>query len=396
MTERLYYTDSGLRVFDATVLATDVVDGRTHVVLDRTAFYPSSGGQPFDTGRLGGAAVVDVLDRDDGEIVHILSEPLAPGAAVRGEIDWPRRLDHMQQHTGQHMLSAAFDRLFAVRTESFHLGAEVSTIDLAREVSGSEVDRAEAEANRVVWEDRPVVVRFVSGEDASRLPLRKEPARSGTLRIVDVEDFDVSACGGTHVPRTGVVGMIAVSAVERVKGASRVSFVCGGRALRSHRALRDVVIGVTRALSVTPPEARGAIERLQGEARDTTRLVRRLQDELAVHRGAALGAEAEPIGGHRGVLRSEPELDGGALKGLASAVVSGSGLVAVLTGRGTPVPVVIARSADVALDAAAVLRDLVAELGGRGGGTAAMAQGGLTASAEAVLAAARTRLSQSN
>jgi alanyl-tRNA synthetase len=395
MTQRLYYTDSALRAFDARVQTCEAADSRFHVVLDRTAFYPSSGGQPFDTGRLGTAPVVDVVDREDGAVVHVVAAAIAPGSAVRGEIDWARRFDHMQQHTGQHMLSAAFDRTSALRTESFHLGSETSTIDLAREVTAAEVDRAEAAANDVVWEDRPVTVRFVEGDEIDRLPFRKPPARAGTLRIVDIEDFDLSACGGTHVARTGMVGLIAVTGVERVKGASRVSFACGGRALRSHGSLREVVLGATRALSVVPSEVTPAIERSQSEFRETTRLVRRLQEELAGYRAGVLRNEAEAIGPYRGVLRAEPDLDGGALKGLASAVVTGSGLVVVMTGRGTPLPVVVARSADVSLDAAALLRELAAELGGRGGGTAAMAQGGLGGRADAVLSFARARLSRS-
>lgn len=394
MTDRLYYTDSYLTSFDAVVRSCHVVDGKHRVVLDRSAFYPSSGGQPFDTGRLGPETVLDVMDDDAGEVVHLLSGPLDVGTQVRGDVHWPRRLDHMQQHTGQHLLSAAFDRLVGVRTVSFHLGTDASTIDLAREVTSSELDRAESEANVVVWDDRPVTVRFVSSEEAAQLSLRKEPVREGTLRLVEIPDFDLSACGGTHVPRTGVVGVVAVSGVERFKGGSRVSFVCGGRALRSHRQLRDVVLGATRTLSVTAPEVKGAIERMQLEARDTSKLVRRLQDELALFRAAKLRDDAETMGRYRVVLRSEPELDGGALKGLASAVVEGSGIVVVFTGGGTPMPVVVARSTDVSIDAAALLREIATELGGRGGGTTTLAQGGLTATPDAVAAAARRRLSQ--
>ena len=394
MTERLYYTDCYLTSFNAVVRSSDLVGDRSHVVLDRTAFYPSSGGQPFDMGRLGGQTVVDVVDNDMGDVVHIVSGPLEPGASVQGEVDWPRRLDHMQQHTGQHMLSAAFDRLAGVRTVSFHLGTEASTIDLAREVSSTEIDRAESEANSIVWEDRPVSVRFVTAEQAADLPLRKEPVRGGTLRLVEIQDFDLSACGGTHVARTGVVGVIAVAGAERFKGASRVSFVCGGRALGSHRTLRDVVLSATRGLSVTAPEVKGAIERLQSDARDATKLVRRLQDELAVFRAAKLREDAEAIGPLRVVLRSEPELDGAGLKSLASAVVEGSGLVTVFTGRGTPVPVIVARSTDVSIDAAALLREMVSELGGRGGGTPALAQGGLTATPDAIVEFARRTISQ--
>ena len=156
-------------------------------MLDRTAFYPESGGQPFDTGTLASARVLDVQDDDAGVIHHVVDAPLAPGAVVHGRIDWPRRLDHMQQHTGQHILSAAFDHRFGVRTTSFHLGAESSTIDLAREVTPAEIAEAEREANRIVWEARPVTVRFVTEEEAARLPLRKEPVKTGLLRLVDVD-----------------------------------------------------------------------------------------------------------------------------------------------------------------------------------------------------------------
>jgi len=162
-------------------------------------------------------------------------------ARVSGAIDWTRRFDHMQQHTGQHVLSAAFDRLLNARTESFHLGAESSTIDLARELSPTEIGRAEDEANRVVWEDRPVAIRFAGPEEVTKLALRKEPKREGTLRLIDVQDFDLSACGGTHVARTGAIGLIAIAATERFRGGSRVTFLCGGRALAGYRALRDAV-----------------------------------------------------------------------------------------------------------------------------------------------------------
>src|SRR5262249_53879968 len=214
MTDRLYYTDSTLTDFDASVVDARVVGDRPHVVLDRTAFYPTSGGQPFDTGCLGGVPVVDVFDRDDGEVVHVLGAPLNGTTSVRGAVDWARRFDHMQQHTGQHILSAAFDREVAARTTSFHLGAEAATIDLDRELTPSQIAAAERAANWVVWEDRPVTVRFATAEEASRLPLRKEPVRTGRLRLVEVTDFDLSACGGTHVQRTGMIGVIAVAGWE--------------------------------------------------------------------------------------------------------------------------------------------------------------------------------------
>ncbi|HZA34557.1 MAG TPA: alanyl-tRNA editing protein, partial [Vicinamibacterales bacterium] len=177
MTLRLYYADAYLATFSGTVAEVFDRDGRTAVVLDRTAFYPTSGGQPFDTGMLGGVRVDDVIDLEDGRVAHVVAAPLAQGAEVSGEVDWPRRFDHMQQHTGQHVLSAAFDRVHSARTESFHLGSETCTIDLAVTLAAEAVAAAEQEANRIVWEDRPVRVRFVSDAEAASLPLRKEPAR---------------------------------------------------------------------------------------------------------------------------------------------------------------------------------------------------------------------------
>jgi alanyl-tRNA synthetase len=389
MTTRLYYTDSFLSSFDATVIACDAAGGRTEVVLDQTAFYPASGGQPFDTGRLGDVHVVEVVEYEDGRVGHVVDGPLDPGAAVRGEIDWPRRFDHMQQHTGQHMLSAAFDRRDRIRTISFHLGAETSTIDLGREATPQEITAAEREANHVIWEDRHVEVRYATEEESRGLSLRKEPTRTGLLRLVDIAGFDISACGGTHVPRTGMVGAIAVTAWERFKGGSRVTFVCGGRALRAFGRLRDTVSEATRTLSVSAAELSPAIDRLRGEARDQARFVRHLQEELAGHRAASLRAEAETIGGYRVVLRQEGGWDAAALKVLAQAIVASPGFVAVLVGGGRPIPVVAARSADVAFDASAWMARAIAALGGKGGGRPELAQGGLPADAEPVLAWAR-------
>jgi len=392
MADRLYYTDSMLAAFDATVTACEAAaDGRFAIALDRTAFYPTSGGQPFDTGRLGSARVLDVIDEADagGGLVHVTETALAPGTAVRGEIDWPRRFDHMQQHTGQHLLSAAFDRRHDARTVSFHLGAEAATVDLSREVSPAQIDDAARDANGVVWEDRPVGVRFVTPDEASRLPLRKEPTRAGTLRLVEIADYDVSACGGTHVPRTGMVGVIAVSAWERFKGGSRVTFVCGARALGAFGAFRDTVLGVTRALSVAPAELGPTIDRLRGEARDLSKAVRQLQEEVAGHRAAALRATAETLGSRRVVVREEPGWDAAALRTLARAIVAAPGLVAIVMGGGRPLPVVAARSADVDFDANVWMAGAIAALGGRGGGRPDLAQGGIAAEAARVATFAR-------
>ena len=271
MTERLYYTEPYRKTFDATVVNVESVAGAWHVTLDQTAFYPTSGGQPFDTGTLGGAAVSDVIDREDGTIAHVVRGALKAGDVVTGEVDWARRFDHMQQHTGQHVLSAAFDRLFGVRTESFHMGQLSATIDLAREVTAAEVAKAEDDANRVVWEDRPVLVRFATAEEAAAMPLRKESGRTGSLRLIDVQDYDLSACGGTHVERTGAIGVIAIGGWEKFRGGSRVEFLCGTRALQRFRLWRDSLAAMQKHLSVPPVEMAASIERMQddGEGRAT-------------------------------------------------------------------------------------------------------------------------------
>ncbi|MCC7044203.1 MAG: phosphoesterase [Acidobacteria bacterium] len=378
MTTRLYYDDSRTTTFDARVMACVASGDRFEVTLDRTAFYPTSGGQPFDTGVLGAATVVDVVDRDDDRIVHIVTTPLEPGTMVVGVVDAARRRDHMEQHTGQHVLSAAFDRGCGVATVGFHMGSDVSTIDLAREVTTAEIEAAEAEANRVIREDRVVRVRIVPADQVATLPLRRESKRSGPLRIVDVDDFDVSACGGTHVTRTGEIGVVVVAASEKVRGGTRLSFLCGGRAVRGFRERRDRLIEAGRLLGVAPLEVVPRVERLQQDAREAERNIRELRDALAGYRAADWRASAETIGPHRVVLRTSA-LEAAELKGMAQAVVAEPGIVVVLLGAGTPVPVVVARSTDVVFDAGAFIRKVTASLGGRGGGRPDLAQGGVSA-----------------
>ena len=395
MTERIYYTDPGCASFQAVVTRVLTHEGRPAVALDRTAFYPSSGGQPFDIGTLGAARVVDVVDRDDGVLAHVIEGALEEGAQVAGAIDWERRFDHMQQHTGQHVLSAAFDRVFDNRTMSFHMGADASTIDLAKEAPPEAIAAAEREANRVVWEDRPVSIRFVSPEEAAALPLRKEPVRGGTLRLIDVADFDLSACGGTHVSRTGAIGIIAVTAWERFRGGTRLTFVCGNRALRTFRIYRDAVTGSIRALSVLPEELPAAIERVQGDAKDLRRTVKTIQESLASHEAARLVAEAPVVNGMRIVARAIEGWDAAGLKAIATAAAAGESVVAALFSASAPAVVVIARSRNVKADAQTTLKGLVATFGGRGGGKPDLAQGGgLEGDVNLIVAAARTALEE--
>lgn len=392
-TVRLYYDDANDREFDASIVRVEDRGDARAVWLDRTAFYPTSGGQPFDTGVLGGGAVIDVVDEDD-DIVHVVhgEVPLVPGQQVRGAIDWTRRFDHMQQHTGQHMLSAAIVRVTGVPTVSFHLGKEAATIDLARELSPTELTAAESEANRVIWEDRLVSVRYAEAEAAGAQGLRKASARSGTLRLVEIDEFDLSACGGTHVVRTGGVGVITVRGWERFRGGQRIEFQCGGRALAAARQLRDIVSAGVRVLSVVPGELPVAIERLQLDLREQQRLAANLRSELAVHQAAAYAASAETVGGVA-LVRRCVEGDATVLKALASAITAGPGMLTALVSSGSPTLVVVARSKDVEVACDQVIKELIAAFGGRGGGRPDLAQAGnIGAPPEAILARVRDML----
>ena len=394
MTERLYYTDSYLTEFETQVATCAPANGRFEVSLARTAFYPTGGGQPNDLGTLGGLAVLDVIDHEDAGIVHVVDGPLEPGALVKGVIDWPRRFDHMQQHSGQHMLSAAFESICHARTESFHLGAASSTIDLNKVLSPKEIAAAEDEANRIAWQDREVKLQFAAaGEDAAT-GLRKESLREGTLRLIEVADFDRSACGGTHVARTGVIGIIAIAGWEKFKGGTRVEFLCGGRALGRIRDWREVFSATSRVLSVLPSGLAAAIERLQGENKALGKTVREMQEQLAGHVAAALVEEGAPATNGRVVVAKALEgWDATGLKAIASTAAATPGVCAALFSAASPALVVVSRASDTGLDASAVVKTLLARFGGKGGGKPEMAQaGGLQGDVNEMVAAARELL----
>jgi alanyl-tRNA synthetase len=392
VTSRLYYTDADMKEFDANVLELVEANGRPAAILDRTAFYPTSGGQPFDTGTLGTARVVEVVDRDDDVVLHVIEGELATGPA-RGVIDWERRFEHMQQHTGQHVLSAAFEQDCQARTESFHLGTASATIDLAREVSAAQIAAAELAANQVVWDDRPVRVRFVDAAEAATLALRKEPVRTGRLRIVEVDGFDLSACGGTHVARTGAIGNISVASSERFRGGTRVEFRCGIRALHGYRSLRDSSAAAARLLSTSGDDLPAAVQRLQEENKEVRRRLKDAQERLAGHEADALAARAQPIGGASVVIEALDGWDANGLKTIAARIAARPGYAVILVCGPAPLSLVVARAPDVAIDASAMVKALTAKFGGKGGGRPELAQGGgLNAPAEDVIVSARRLL----
>ncbi len=267
MALRLYRTDPYLRRFSAHVLDRPSQDGYPALVLDQTAFYPTSGGQANDLGDIQGARVLDVVERDDGEIVHVLDR-MVPDDLITGEIDWPRRFDHMQQHTGQHILSQAFVRVADLDTLAVHFGSEECTLDLpAPRVDPALIARVEDAANQVIYDDRPVIAREVAEADLASLDLRRPPKVTGLIRVVEVQGYDWSACGGTHVASAGQVGLIRIFKVERRAETTRAYFHCGRRALLDYRRVSAVADALAESFRVGRWELGPAVERLRDEAR---------------------------------------------------------------------------------------------------------------------------------
>ncbi|HWP42105.1 MAG TPA: DHHA1 domain-containing protein, partial [Blastocatellia bacterium] len=371
-TERLYFADSSVLEFTATVLDVRQAEPGDHIVLDRTAFYPTGGGQPNDTGRIEGAEVIDVFEDEAGTIIHVVSENglISPGQAVEGRIDGHRRLDHMQQHTGQHILSQAFVQACGAETRSFHLGSATSTIDIELQSPTDDHMRAAEEiANRIIFEDRPVRVHLVDEEGASRLPLRKESAASGEIRIIEVENFDWSPCGGTHAGRTGQVGIIAIRSYERAKKMTRVEFVCGRRALLDYRRANSTAVSIARMFSAERDSAPELVAKTMQENRALKRRQRELVELAAVAEAAGLLASSEASRGFKLVQKVFDDRDIEELRILASKLVGGEPAIALLGTRDAAAArIIFARSAALPQNMGQLLAEACQILGGRGGG----------------------------
>jgi alanyl-tRNA synthetase len=376
-TERLYYADAYLCEFEARVVAQADRNGRPAVALDRSAFYPEGGGQPADRGMLDDRAVLDV-QVENGIVWHIVAD--APHATtVRGLIDWPRRLDHMQQHHGQHLLSAAMERLFGLRTVSFHLGATASTIDLdCTALDAAQLEAAEELVNQVVWENRPIHARFVSPEELAHLPLRKPPQVAGPVRVVSVPDFDHSACGGTHPRSTGGVGLVHLRRWERRAEAVRLEFVCGGRAVRDLRWKHATLGRLAAALNVGTEDAETALIRLRDSEFRARKELEAAVEQLRGYEAAGLAAQAAVVGANQTpvVQRVFAARAPDEVRALAQAVAT-HGCVALFGLQGQKAQLFFARGEGLAVDCGVLLRSVIMPLGGRGGGGATLAQGGV-------------------
>jgi alanyl-tRNA synthetase len=384
VTERLYYQDCYLREFRARVV--EIADAGHRVYLDRTAFYPTSGGQPFDLGTLAGVAVREVIDEDD-RIAHLMEAPLVAATEVTGSIDWDRRYDHMQQHTGQHLLSAVLEEMFAVRTVSFHLGSAVSTIDVeAPALTAEQLERVEDRCAEIIAAARPVQITF---EDASSdLELRKASTRTGTLRIVSMEGVDRSACGGTHVRTAAEIGMVLTGKLEKIRGTTRVEFVCGKRALRRAQSDNRLVASIGRTLSVPPEQTPELLAALIEKNKTLEKSGQRLATELARREGQDLYAATAPdANGVRVTVQRGPIDD--ATRARAQAFVAGQKSV-FLAVCDQPPSLLLAASADSGIHAGERIKAAVTASGGRGGGNQQLAQGSVPdaaalAQAEALL-----------
>ena len=370
MTHRIYYTDAYRTEFTATIVDRSA-DG-LRVYLDETAFYPTSGGQPHDIGTLAGVDVVDVIDEDD-RIAHVLATPLSAEGSVEGTVSWPRRFDHMQQHTGQHLLSAVFEDLYGFKTVSVHFGPDYSTLDLdAEQVTAAQLMAAEARANAIVAEARSVLVTFE--EAASATGLRKASDREGTLRIVSIDAIDRSACGGTHVRTTAEIGPILVRATEKVRKATRVEFICGNRAIRRARRDYEALASMAGSLSASVDDVAELVAAQGERLKESESARRKLAQDLAGYRARERYDAATPdaSGVRTIVIRDASSMDD--VKALAQAAFALPKVV-VVGALATPPSVLVAASEDSGVDAGRTLKTALTAVGGRGGGSPRLAQG---------------------
>jgi alanyl-tRNA synthetase len=389
-TERLYYNEPDLLEFEAEVVGTLDLGDRVGVLLDRTAFYPTSGGQPNDVGTLGGIALVDCYeDEKSGDIVHVLAgKPAA--TRVRGQVDADRRKDHMQQHSGQHVLSRAFVELYNWPTVSFHLGVVTCTIDLAVDsASREQLDRVEDLANRIVQENRAVAIRYMNEDNIAEAGLRKATERTGEIRVIDVAGYDRSACGGTHVRNTHEIGPILITGASRAKKQTRVEFICGNRVLRHARAAHRALEVISQTISSPLLETPSAVTAVWQEFQQAKKRIEDLEVKLLDHEAAAFPLDEK---GYAIAAFNNRGID--TLKLLAAKIAKRPGTVVLLADQSDQLRVVFARSADSAVDVSALLKKTLEKFGGRGGGRPDLAQaGGLNAdNAETVLEFAKLQV----
>jgi len=381
MTERLYYDDAYLTEFDAVVTDCVEADGRWHVRLDRSAFYPTSGGQPYDTGTLNDANILDVYVGEDHDVCHVLDRPLTVGSAVHGRIDWPRRFDHMQQHAGDHMIASALWRLMGGVTIGLHISHDVSTIDVAMpegvtRISPEDIRRVEADVNARIQRDVPVRCWFPDENELKSLPMRKKPTVADHVRVVAIGEDEMVACGGTHPSSAGQIGLVKILNAAPARGKMRVCFLAGRRALGDYLSLYAIAHETAGLMSTSVENLPAHVSAMQEALKQAEYELNRLRRESAV---------AELTGGELPVLPNGARLaarilkgDLGLIKDAASQLIKRPGTVALLGCETEPgkAAFVFARSQDVDLHMGQLLAQAAKPLGGKGGGRPDFAQGG--------------------
>ena len=380
MNERLYYQDAYTSRFTAVIVDRMTENNRFAVTLNQTHFYPTSGGQPFDRGMLNGLPVVDVTIRaEDGAVLHWLEDAAPKDDKVTAIIDWPRRFDHMQQHTGQHILSQAFIRIAEAQTIGFHLSDDTVTIDLdVNKLTDEDLNRVEQLANQIVWENRPINIHMVTQTEAKKMPIRKIPAaQTNKIRLIDIEDFDLTACGGTHVSRTGGVGLIKIVKLERRRENLRVEFRCGGRALVDYGSKNSTIQELMAVLTTGQEALVTAVTTLQDENRTNQRTIKKLQNSLLETEAERLLQTGQKLDDFTLISRVFDESDGVNLRQLGNHLTQNPGIVVLLAAAGPKAQLLFCRSDNAPGDMNLLLKDALQQLGnGGGGGSAMMAQGG--------------------
>jgi len=380
MTQKLYHKNQYLQTFSSVVVEAIELDGKPGVILEQTAFYPTSGGQPHDTGTLNDVAIVDVIEDENHQIIHLLEKPLK-AFSVEGQVDWVRRFDHIQQHSGQHLLSQAFIKICEAETVSFHLGEESSTIDVNRAGLGTEtVKSVETLANQIIYENREVIAHFVSKDKAQRFPVRKLPTVEKNIRIIEIKDFDYSPCGGTHCARTGEIGMVKITRFENYKGGTRIHFVCGWRALRDYQQKAEILRRISETMSSGEPELPQNVGKLQEDAKTLRREHNHLIQQLLEYEAKALVAAREKSGDIYVLRKIFEDRNPKDLKILATKVLENSSNTVILFGGKSAgkASLLFLRSEDLSFNMGQLMKTACAVINGRGGGQPYQAQGGGT------------------
>lgn len=374
-TKKLFHEDAYRTEFSAQVLSCAPAGEAWDVILDQTAFYAEAGGQPSDSGRLGGRTVLAVSERNDGTIIHTVDGPLQ--GEVSGQIDWQRRLDHMEQHTAQHLLSGAFEQLFDAETLSWHLGSDATTVDLSLEaLTPEQAEQIEWECNRIIRAGLPVVTHLTDDTGVSRFPLRKVPTVTGEIRVVEIGGYDWSACAGTHVRSTGELGLLKIKSWERYKKSIRVSFLAGQRALTDYLALDRLTRDLCRGLSIGVSDLPKHVERTQDELTALRKRMRTLQEQILEHEAQDLLKGAHRVGNARVVRQVFAGRPVEELKLLAAKVAAHNSAVAVFGTRGAMPQIILHRSVDLRIDVGQAIKQVLPLIDGRGGGSPIQAQGG--------------------